>query len=221
MMFVATRSAGPQPAADGPLGQRRRCGGEGAGVGRVDRGRQVVEQHDVGPGHVGLAGEDGHDVAPGDGVEQRQQLVAHPVAAERRVGIAGVVDGLEPHVDTQSQGLAPAQPPDRAPHRVHTHQPVEPGAAQQVQQHGLGLVVGRVAGQRVGRQRRVPGRPGPGLEVGPRAHVDPHRPEARPPARRRGPDHRGLVLRPRSQPVVHVDRRDLTPRLHRQHQQRQ
>ena len=51
--------------------------------------------------------------------------------------------------------------------RVAAGEPVEPGAPQQVEQHGLGLVVGGVAGEHVGRQRGVAGPPGARLEVGP------------------------------------------------------
>ena len=68
--------------------------------------------------------------------------------------------------------------------RPHAAQAVESGAAQQVQQHGLGLVVGRVAGEDVGREHREPCLAGPGLEIGtgvdggllgPKGSVEPRR----------------------------------------------
>ena len=61
------------------------------------------------PQQRGLTGEHGHDVALGDGVEQRQQLVAHPVAAERGIDVRRVVDRLEPVGGAQRRGLRPAQ----------------------------------------------------------------------------------------------------------------
>ena len=53
---------------------------------------------------------------------------------------------------------------------THAAEAVEPGAAHQVEQHRLGLVVGGVAEQRVGGEHGVAGGPGPGLEV--RARLD-------------------------------------------------
>ena len=99
---------------------------------------------------------------------------------------------------------------------------VEAGAAQQVEQHGLGLVVGGVAGEHVGRQRRVAGRARPGFEV---------RARARPGRAPTGTQHRtsradrghdvGVRARAGPQPVVDMDRRDLTAGVDREDQQGQ
>ena len=53
--------------------------------------------------------------------------------------------------------------------RPHPSQAVEAGAAQQVEQHRLGLVVGGVAGEHVGRQARRTGPRAPGLRGSGRA----------------------------------------------------
>ena len=63
---------------------------------------------------VGLPGEHGHDVALGDRVEQRQELVAHPVAAVsagRRC--VGSCTGSSPRSRAQRVGVGAAQAADR------------------------------------------------------------------------------------------------------------
>jgi hypothetical protein len=73
-----------QPPSHGPAGQRGRCRRERRGVGRVEVGRERVHEVGLVAEDLGLAGEDRDDVALRDGVEQREELVTHPVAAERR-----------------------------------------------------------------------------------------------------------------------------------------
>src|SRR3712207_8845504 len=53
----------------------------------LERIGQRVEEGGVVAEHLGLAGEEGGDVALRHVVEQREHLVAHPVAAEGRVGV--------------------------------------------------------------------------------------------------------------------------------------
>ena len=155
-----------------------------------------------------LTGEHCGDVAPGQVVEQRQQLGAHPVAQVAGVVVGRVVDHLDAERGAQPVGLGPAQREQRpAGGRAHAGQPGRARAAQQVEQHGLGLVVERVAGEHVGRQRAVARRPRPGLQVGSVADV--HAARLEPGAHRRGQpgDHVGLRRTPRPQPVVDVDGR--------------
>ena len=96
---------------------------------------------------LGLAGEQGGHVALGDVVEQRQQLVADAVAAERGVVVRGSSTGVEAERRAQSARCRAGAGEQRAAARRARmpRQAVEPGAAQQVEQHGLGLVVGGVA----------------------------------------------------------------------------
>ena len=103
----------------------------------------------------------------------------------------------------------------------HAGRPVGAGSPQQVQQHGLGLVVHGVARGEVRRQQRRCVLPWPG----PRGWdlVRPERPglEACTETRRRRGDHIGLLRRPWSQRMVDVDRGDLAPRRGGEHQERQ
>ena len=215
------RPGRPQPGPHGPPRQRLVGGRQGAGVGGVEGGGQLVEQRGVGPGEVRLAGDHRHHVALGDGVEQRQELVADPVAAERRIVVGRVGHRLEPDGRAELPGLPPAQPAQRAAAGRHAREPVEAGAAEQVEQHRLGLVVGRVPGEHVGRQGAVAGRPGPGLDVGPGRHRDALGPERGAVLGRGAPHDLGLGRRPGPQPVVDVDRGDPAAGPHRQHEQRQ
>ncbi len=94
------------------------------------------------------------------------------------------------------------------PLAAHAGQAVEAGAPQEVEQDGLGLVVGGVAGEDVGGQHGVAGGPGPGLEVGAGGDVDRLGPEAGAEPGRGGLDAAvGLGLR--AQAVVDVDGGDL------------
>ena len=136
-----------------------------------------------------------------------QQLVADPVAAEGGSSVGRVLDRSQAEVLAQRPGLAPAQAEQRVAVGPHAGQPVEPGAPQEVEQHRLGLVVGRVAGEHVGRRARRSGPPGRGPRgSGPgatstRSARKRHRSGRRRPARPRP--------RPRAgpQPVVDVDGR--------------
>ena len=75
------------------------------------------------------------------------ELVTDPVAQVRRVVVAGVLDRAESQLGTKSVGLGPAQPEDRVPRPgSHGRKPVGGGAAEKVEQHGLGLVIGCVTG---------------------------------------------------------------------------
>ena len=70
-------------------------------------------------------------------------------------------------------GLATPQGEDRVERSgFDARQPVAAAAAQQSEQHGLGLVVGGVPGERARRQRRTAGATGTRLEVGARREVD-------------------------------------------------
>ena len=99
--------------------------------------------------------------------------------------------------------------------------PGRAGAPQQVQQHGLGLVFGRVPEQRVGCERGPTGVAGPSLEVG--AVGDLHGDHLHGHAERlaHGAHLFGIGARLGAQPVVDVRRHHLAPgRLGQHHQGR-
>ena len=123
-----------------------------------------------------------------------QQLVADPVAAVGGVGVGRVVDRRQAHDPAQRPRLVPAQAEDRPPGAGgDPGQAVEAGAPEEVEQDRLGLVVGGVAGEDVGRQHPVAGGPGPSPPGWAPAPPPPARPGTRPrprpppPAPRRPP----------------------------------
>ncbi len=144
-------------------------------------------------GQVGLAGEQGHRVAAGQVGQQGQQFVAHPVAQVARVGVGRVVHDRQCERAAQGHGLGPAQGEQGRAAGAHRRQAGQRGAAQQVEQHGLGLVVGGVAGEHARGQHAVAGLAGAGLQVGPVG--DGHRlgAERAPEECGVGRDHLGLV----------------------------
>ena len=142
---VAARRS--QPAA---TARRARAGGgrraSAAGIGRVEPTRQLVEQVGVVAQQIGLAGTARHDVALGDVVEQR----AAPRGAPGCGGTAGRRSSRRAPVGARARCTAHASRRGAAPAAggvlpAHAGEAVEAGAAQQVEQHGLGLVVGGVA----------------------------------------------------------------------------
>jgi hypothetical protein len=141
------------------------------GIGGVERSGKGVEQVVVGAKQVGLAGEDGRQVAGGHIGQQRQHLVAHAVAHESWIGVRFVVGRGHASEPTHLHGVGSTQPQEgpRGP-RAHTGQTARCGTAQQVDEHGLGLVVGCVPGEHAGGQHGVARRPGPGLEIRAVAH---------------------------------------------------
>ena len=169
-------------------------------IGRVDAGGELVEQVGV----VARAGRPGGRAAAPTSRSAMSSSSGSTSWRTRlrrnaRVVVRRVVHRPRPSCRAQrtrsrrGAGRAAGGAPS-----AHAGEAVEAGAAQQVEQHRLGLVVGGVAGEHVGRQRRVAGRAGPGLEV--RARRRPRHARARnaapkrvaPPPRRRRP--------PRSEP---------------------
>ena len=147
----------------------------------------------------------------------------HAVATEARVVVRLVVDRLEPERRRTARGSplaaggAAAAAPDRKP-----GEPVEARAAEEVEEHRLGLVVGGVAGEHAGREHGVAGRTGAGLEVRRLAR------RRRAPPRKAAPT-RAAAARTTSASAADPGRRPWStctavtsqPRRHRQHQERE
>jgi hypothetical protein len=87
----------PQPLAHGTARQGQGRPGQRPGISRVRDGprRQVVQQRRFLPEDVGLARQHWHQITPGDRRALREQFVPHPVAQERRVVVARVLDPFE------------------------------------------------------------------------------------------------------------------------------
>ena len=159
--------------------------GQSAGIGRVELGGRGVGQIRLGPEQVGLAGQDRDDVALGDVVQERQQLVPDPVPPEGERRVGRVVDRCQPQLPAQRHRLGVAEVEQRTAIAAHARQPVQACPPQEVEEHGLGLIVGRVTGEDVGGQRGVARGAGPGLEVRACLHIDALGVERRPEAGRR------------------------------------
>ena len=205
---AARRRRAASAAPPGPRAAPARRPAPGRRWGRAPT-ESSLEQVGVGPEAVGLAGEDGGDVALGDGVEQREQLVADAVAPEPGVVVRRVVRragcrGRRTACGSRGGGApAAGDAPGRSP-----PSPSRPAPRSRLRRtvsawSSAVCPVRTSAGQHV-----VAGPPGPRLEV--RAVGD-HRPRsARKAAPTRGRDlgdDVGLGRRPGPQPVVDVHRR--------------
>ena len=115
--------------------------------------------------------------------------------------------------------LGPAKTDDRMAARAHAAETVEAGATQQVEKNGLGLVVGRVTGEDIGRQDGEPGFACPRLEVRARLHRRLLGSEVRSEPRRGGSHHLGLSARVGTEAVPDVHCRRPASGRARQHQQ--
>ena len=128
---------------------------------RVDRRRQLVEQIVVVAQQVGLAGQHRHQVA----LRRASPSAAAVRGAPGCAGSAGSrLDGIVRRPRAQlacadaSVSLRRKRQERPAWAGSHRRQPAARGAAEQVDQHGLGLVVGGVAGEHVGRAAPRSGR---------------------------------------------------------------
>ena len=217
-------SPAAQPAADRPGRQRRRARRPGPGRRWGRRPADSSSSSSASAAQVvGLAGED---------ARRRRARRWRRAAGAARGG-----PGCDGSGGRRSTGRARAGCP-RSAHSlcvsrrrsarsgrrggVVAGQPVEAGAAEQVEEHGLGLVVGGVAGEHVGGQRRVAGPAGPRLEVGAGRHASPA------PTRKAAPNRAATsattsasARRAGPQAVVDVDGGDRAAGLDREHEQRQ
>ena len=152
--------------AERPSCQRRWGRGDCASIGRIERRRQLVEQIVVVAQEVGRPHEQWGDVALGDCVHQRHQLVTDPVASESVVGVRRVGRDTKLQNVAEPMGLGSAEPEDRlAVARPHSGQAGCSAAPEQSEQRCFGLIVGGVSRQRVGSEHPAAGGSGPGLQV--------------------------------------------------------
>ena len=211
-----------QPTPDGSPGKGCRRRRESPGVGRVKCGGKAGQQVGVVGQEGALPGEHAGDVALCHIVKKGKHFVPDPVAAERWLGIGGILERDECNRRAQCPGLDSPQVEQRMGWgwAAQRRQPVEPRPADQVEQHRLGPVIRGVAGRNVSGKDAVAGRSRPRLKVG--ARVDAHRErlERGPESDRRSPHERRLVGASWPQTVIDVKRRDATPGVRGQHQER-
>ena len=197
-----------QPSTDRPASQRQRRRGECQRIGGVERGGQPVEEVVVVAEQVCLPGEDRDDVALGELGELREQFVTDAIAQEALVAVAAVVDHGEAEHRAHVFGVGAPQRQQRAA-RTGSHRRQSAGrAAQQVQEHRLGLVVGGVSGEHVGGQRAVAGGASASLEVRAIAHVEANGAQWDPQRLAGEGGHLGVGRRLGAEPVIDVHRGD-------------
>jgi hypothetical protein len=202
-----------EPLTDRPGSEHAGCRDERGRVRRIDAGGEFVEELVVGAQEVGGASEQHRDVALGDIVEQGEHLVADPVAAEPWVVVARVLGDDQAELRAQRACLGTSQRQDRvASARPDCAETRRACAAQQREEQRFCLVVGRVAGHRVGAERYSTGGPCPGLEIRAGCHVDTDHAEAGTEmlGDRRGDV--GVAVGGGPQAVVDVDGGDVTSR---------
>ena len=206
----------PQPGPQRPAGRgrARRPGGRAASVGS-STGGEAVEQVRLLAHQLGLPGEDRHHVPSGDVVEQRAAPRGGPGcggAWGRRWWGRRTAPGPRPRRARPSRRGA-GRAAGGAGSRRMPARPGRPRAPQQVEEHGLGLVVAGVAGEHVGGQHAVAGGPGPGLRFGPGHHRHLLGSEARRRSARRPPATTSASsAEPGPEAVVDVDGGDLAAR---------
>ena len=97
-----------------------------------------------------------------------------PVPSEAGVVVRRIADRLETEPAAQGPGLRSPEAEERMTvSDPHAGQTVEAGAAQEVQEDGLGLVVHGVPGGRLRPHGGTAGLAGPGLKIGPGRHHEP------------------------------------------------
>ncbi len=226
-----------EPAPDRPPGQR---------VGQCDEvapprlalagpggTRERVEEVGLGSQHVGLAGEQGRQVAAGASFQQREHLVTDPVAPEGHVVVRRVLPRHEPAAGAFCAHVGPPRaeerPHDAASAGWHARQPGRATPAQEVEQDRLGLVIGGVrhehrrrAVRHAGRLERVVSRRArPRLDVGSRGDGHAACIEARAQPRCRVGHDACLALAPGTQAVIDVHRDRRQPVVDREGQERE
>lgn len=167
-----------QPSSHAAPRERDRGGGELLHIRRVDRRRERVEQRDLVGKELALARDDRDDVTATNLGQERQDLITDAVSPKSAIAIRRVADDFEPQRSDESFGLFAAQPQDwMAPTESHADKAVRSRTAHEVEQHGLSLVIGGVAGCDLGRQRGKTRRAGARLQVRTRRDLDAQRGE--------------------------------------------
>ena len=146
--------------------------------------------------------------------------MTHAVASKPQVVVGRVVDRLDPEVGAQLAGFAASDGPQRSTAGVVAGEAVEARTAEQVEEHGLGLVIGGMPGEHLAGQGVVASPPGTGFQVRTWGDVDRDGTELGPslPGHRR--DEIGFGGGVGTEAVVDVHGGDLAASLDRQHQQR-
>ena len=139
---------------------------DGAGIGRVDVGREFVEELIVGAEQVGGPSEDRCDVARGDRGRERQEFVADPAPPQDGVVVRRVPDGFDLQLAAHVLGVGPSQRQERMLRPwLDRGEPGRSAPSQEPEEQGLGLVVEGVSSHGGRREQGASHGPRPGFEV--------------------------------------------------------
>jgi hypothetical protein len=146
--------------------------------------------------------------------------MSHPVALMPGIQVRGVVHHFDAESAAQILGVgAPQCQQGPAGTGSHGRQSTSSGAAQQVDQDGLGLIIGGVTGEHVGGQHRIAGCACPCLQVRAVTHLHDGGVERNAHSVGQRPDHLRLSGSAGSKLVVDVDRGGVAPCGNRQDEQ--
>ncbi len=199
-----------QPSAD--RSPRERCGRDcqGHGIGGIDLLGKVVEEVVVIAQEIRSSCGQRDDVSIGDFVEERQEIRANSVAAKPRIGIGGVLDGLEIKRVAKCMRLEAAKRENRVTWaRPHARKARGAGAADQGEQHGLDLIVRGVSEHRNGADHSMAHRSRPSLQIWSVVEICMLDTKFDAEPRRDRPCDCGVVVGRGAKPVMHVDRCDV------------
>jgi len=216
-----------QPGSERPLCKWAGSSTKGPCVRRFQPGGQGREE-------VGVFGcQRCHPANKGDRVpsshlgEEGNDFVSHPVAAKAPVGVGRVGDSLHPPRADQRSRLRSPEREDRTAHASqaasccpHARKAVGPGSSQKVEQHGLGLVVSRVANEYPVRKTTVTCSSSARLKVRAGLHGQYDGPEAGAELACSLGDKLAFPLAVGPQAVVHMDNVDDATSCHRQPEHR-
>lgn len=142
-------------------------------VGRIDVSGKVIEKVGV-VGQMGaLAGHESGDIAVSNLAEQGNHLVTDPIASMHRAEVRRIGNRGETESGTHRFGVATPEREEGVPRPTHPGETVQPGTPDQSEKHGLGLVIGCMAGEDPVRERCEAGLTGTSFEIRPGA--DTHR----------------------------------------------
>ena len=155
-----------------------------------------------------------HQITARGFFEQGQNSMTDAIAHQRLVVIRWIVKWSPAHRVADGLGIGASQGeqwmanlPRRTTHIAHCRQTVESGTTKEIQNHGFGLVVGRVTRHHVGWQVCVTRGASTRLEVWACSYVDGDRAKISTHELRTVANEVGLEMRTATQSMIDVDRR--------------
>ena len=220
------RMIGGEPRSDRASGHGQWRSRDRAGIGRIERSGEGVEQGIVIGDEVGLAAEDLDDVTAGDIDQKWQDLMTNSIAKEANVGVGRILERCPAEFVTNCSCLVSSNVKEWMKHstrrstgQIHADETARARTPHEVDDDGFGPIICSVTGQNVGGKSRISSFAGAGLDVRSGIDRDPSRFERRTDTSSALGHQIGLVLRPGSKTVIDVNCRDLESVSDRQSQE--